>query len=144
MRRSTITEQQRAAALLLAAGQHEYKEIARMIGVHRNSIGNWLKNRQVQALVSEFQENIQHKLEDMSIEATRRKHDRLIVQAVEKLEKMLTSKSTRRQLEAIKFLMTYGPLPEDSHHEQPQGSQGQLSSLRLDPQLQSRLRVTQS
>jgi hypothetical protein len=143
MRRSTITEQQRAAALLLAAGQHEYREIAQMIGVHRNSIGNWLKNRQVQALVSEFQENIQHKLEDMSIEATRRKHDRLIVQAVDKLESMLTSKSTRRQLAAIKLLLTYGKLPgvTDEAQDEPQERQ---SLIRLDPELRSRLRVTQS
>jgi hypothetical protein len=80
----------------------------------------------------------------MSIEATRRKHDGLIVQAVEKLEKMLTSRSTRRQLEAIKVLLTYGRLPGVSEETQDDLQGEQLSPLRLDPELRSRLRVTQS
>jgi len=75
MRRSTITEQQRAAALLLAAGQHEYKEIARMIGVHRNSISSWARDPRILELVEKLQGDIEGKLEDMSIEATRRKHN---------------------------------------------------------------------
>ena len=144
MRRTTITEQQRAAALLLAAGQHEYKEIARMIGVHRNSIGNWLKDERVQALISEFQENIQLKLEDMSIEAVHRKHGLLLTKAVQKLEQMLESKSPRRQLEAVRFLLAHGAL-DDVIHKKQDTLQGERPSLiRLDPQLHSRLRVTQS
>ena len=135
MKRGSVTEKQRKCALLLAAGQHSYREIGQMIGAHYNSISSWARDAQIQDLVTKFQSGIENKLEQMSIEATRRKHDRLIVQAVEKLETMLTSKSTRRQLEAIKVLLTYGQLPESSQGEQPQGPQeGQFSPLRLDPE----------
>jgi len=132
MKRSTITEQQRAAALLLATGQHSYKEVATMLRVNRNSISSWARDPRILELVEKFQGDIEDKLESMSIEATRCKHDRLIVQAVDKLESMLTSKSTRRQLAAIKVLLTYGKLPavSDETPDDPQGGAALSSAPR--------------
>jgi len=133
MKRGSVTEKQRKCALLLAAGQHSYREIGQMIGAHYNSISSWARDAQIQDLVTKFQSGIENKLEQMSIEATRRKHDRLIVQAVEKLETMLTSKSTRRQLEAIKVLLTYGQLLRaakgNSHKDPRKGSSLPCASI---------------
>ena len=141
MRRTVMTEKQRACALLLAAGQHSYREIGQMIDAHYNSISSWARDKRIQELIEKFQSDIEHKLEDMSIEATRRKHDRLIVQAVEKLEKMLTSKSTRRQLEAIKLLLTYGKFPAVSDEPQDDLQEERPSRIRLDPEAQAWLKA---
>ena len=141
MRRTTLTEKQKAVALLVASGQHEYKAIAQMVGCHFNSVTNWLRDERVQALVTTFQENIQDKLENMALESTHRKNSPLLIKAAEQLEKLLESKSPQRQMEAIKFLLN-GSI---THHEKQDGPQGeQLSPLRLDPELRSRLRVTRS
>jgi hypothetical protein len=118
--------------------------MAKMLRVNRNSISSWARDPRILELVERFQSDIEHKLEDMSIEATRRKHDQLIVQAVQKLEAMLTSKSTRRQLEAIKLLLAYGELHESSQYEQPQGPQEGQTRIRLSPELRPHLKVTQS
>ncbi|SRR6266566_3412280 len=145
MRRTVLSEKQRAVALLVALGQLTYQEIARQVGLHYNSITNYLKDERVQALVSEFQQNIQHQLEDMTRESVYRKDGPLLVRAVDKLEEMLASKSQKRQLGVIKLLLEYGALPGIVQHDQPQGPQGKRPSrIRLDPKLQARLRVTES
>jgi len=145
MRRTTLSEKHKALAVLVALGQFTYKEIARQIGIHHNSVTNWLKDARVQVLVDELQQGIQDKLESISIEAVHRKNTLLLTKAVEKLEQLLESKSQKRQLAVIKLLLEYGALDGVPPQEQPQPPQGERPSLiRLDPALRSRLRVTES
>jgi len=144
MRRTTLSEKQRALALLVALGQFTYQEIARQIGIHHNSVTNWLKDERIQRLVSELQQGIQDKLEEGAITSVCHKNTLLLTKAVEKLEAMLESKSQRRQLQVIRLLLEYGALDDVIHKKQdePQGERPSL--IRLDPELRSRLRVTQS
>ena len=140
MRRTTLSEKHKAVALLVALGQLTYQEIARQVGLHYNSITNYLKDERVQALVSEFQENIQSKLEDMTQESVYRKGGPLLVKAVDKLEEMLASKSQKRQLAVIKLLLEHGALPQVRHEIQdaPQGERP--SRIQLDPKLRAHVR----
>jgi len=59
------------------------------------------------------------------------------------LETMLTSKSTRRQLEAIKLLLTYGRLPGVTDATQDDAQDGQPSRIRLDPALRLQMKAKQ-
>jgi transposase len=144
MRRSTLSEQQRAFATLAALGQFQHKEIARMLNVHRNSVTNWLRDERIQALVNEFQQGMQDKMEGMALESVQRKNGLLLGKAIETLERMLTSKSQRKQLAVIRLLLEYGVLDDVIHKKQDDHQGEQLSHIRLDPELRSRLRVTQS
>jgi transposase-like protein len=144
MRRTTLNEKQRALALLVALGQFTYQEIARQLGIHHNSVTNWLKDARIQALVGEFQRDMQDKIEVMALEAVTRKNTFLLSKAIETLERMLTSKSQRKQLAVIRLLLEYGVLDDviQKKQDDPQGERP--SPIRLDPQLRSRLRVKQS
>jgi transposase-like protein len=144
MRRTTLNEKQRALALLVALGQFTYQEIARQIGIHHNSVTNWLKDERIQALVNEIQHDIQDKMEGMALESVQRKNTFLLSKAIETLERMLTSKSQKKQLAVIRLLLEYGVLDEVIHKKQDEPQGEQISPLRLDPELRSRLRVTQS
>jgi hypothetical protein len=144
MRRTTLNEQQKAAALLIGLGQFDYRHIAKQVGVHRNSIGNWLRDERFQRLVAKFQNDIERKFADMTVEAVHRKHGLLFTKAVEKLEAMLESKSQKRQMQVIKFLLESGALDDVIRKKQGDQQGEQFSPLRLDPELRSRLRVTQS
>jgi|SRR5882724_2625687 len=144
MRRTTLTEKHKAVALLIALGQLSFLEIAKMVDVHRNSVTNWLKDERVQVLVGEFQEHIQSKLEDMTIESVHRKNTLLLTKAVEKLEQLLESKSQKRQLAVIKMLLEYGALPQVRHEIQDAPHEERPSLIRLDPALRSRMKVKQS
>lgn len=108
--------------------------------MHRNSITNWLRDACVQKLVSEFQENIQHKREDMTMASVHRTQSPLLQKAVEKLEAMLESKSPQRQMDAIAFLLNGSVAPQ----EKQDTSHGAPSLIRLEPALRSLLRVKQS
>jgi Sigma-70, region 4. len=141
MRRKTLNEKQRALALLVALGQFTYQEIARQIGIHHNSVTNWLKDARIQALVSEFQRDMQDKLEGMALESVQRKNGLLLGKAIETLERMLTSKSQRKQLAVIRLLLEYGVLDEVIHKKQGDAQGEQPSPIRLDLELRSRLRV---
>jgi transposase-like protein len=144
MRRTTLNEKQRALALLVALGQFTYQEIARQIGIHHNSVTNWLKDARIQALVSEFQRDMQDKLEGMALESVQRKNGLLLGKAIETLETMLTSKSQRKQLAVIRLLLEYGVLDEVIHKKQGDAQGEQPSPIRLDPKLRTHLKVTQS
>jgi hypothetical protein len=54
VRRATVSEKQRAVALLVALGQFNYRQIAQQAQCHYNSITAWMKNAQVLALVLRF------------------------------------------------------------------------------------------
>ena len=140
MRRTTLTEKHKAVALLIALGQLTFLEIAKMVDVHRNSITNWLKDARVQVLVGEFQQGIQDKLEDMTIEAVHRKNTLLLTKAVEKLEQLLESKSQKRQLAVIKMLLEYGALPHVIQEKQDDPQKERPSLIRLDPKLRAHVR----
>jgi len=136
VRRGVLSEKQKAVALLLALGQLTFREIVRQVECHYNSITNWTKNAQVQALVSEFQKGIEAKMEDMALESIRRKNDLLLPKALQKLEDMLSSRSQRKQLQVIKFLLEHGAVPNGEG--EPQESQ---SPLRLSPEAQAWLKA---
>jgi transposase-like protein len=144
MRRTTLNEKQRALALLVALGQFTYQEIARQIGIHHNSVTNWLKDARIQALVNELQQGIQEKLEEGAIKSVCHRNTLLLGKAIQKLEEMLTSKSQRKQLAVIRLLLEYGVLDDVIHKKQNDFQREEFSPLRLDPELRSRLRVTQS
>jgi hypothetical protein len=111
-----------------------------MLGVHRNSLVNWLKDPRIQALVHEVQARIQDRLEEGAMASVGYENAALVGKAVERLEQMLQSKSPKRQVAAIKLLLEYGPLPSgsDEPQEAPQESQ---SPLRLSPEAQAWLKV---
>jgi hypothetical protein len=141
MRRTTLSEKHKAVALLVALGQLTYQEIAKQAGIHHNSVTNWLKDERVQALVREFQQDIQDKLATMAVESTHRKNGPLIMKAVDKLEQMLEAKSPQRQLDAIQFLLG-GPLAHQDAQKRPQGEQPSL--IRLRPEVRSSLKSKES
>jgi DNA-binding CsgD family transcriptional regulator len=140
VRRATLSEKQKAVALLVALGQLTYREIARQVGIHYNSVTDWLKNAQVLALVHKFEADFERKIEDQALESIRRKNDLLLPKALEQLEKMLSSRSQRKQLQAIQFLMEHGAVPDGEEESQypPQDSQ---SPLQLSPEAQAWLKT---
>src|SRR5207245_8911050 len=89
-------------------------------------------------------QGIQEMLEEGAIASVCHRNTLLLTKAVEKLEAMLQSKSQRRQLAVIKLLLEYGALPgvSDARQEDPQ--EGRPSRIRLDPQLQVRMKEQQS
>ncbi|GEM_PF-6368475 len=129
MRRSTLNERQKCVALLIATGQYTYQEIAKQAGIHFNSITRWVKkDERFQALVTQFQEDIAQKLEDMALESMFRKNSPLIQKATSKLNEMLEGKSQRKQMDAIQFLLN-GPTP---HQDTQKTRQERPSLIRLE------------
>jgi hypothetical protein len=126
-------------ALLVAIGELSYQEIARQVQCHYNSITAWVRNPQVLALVAEFQQGIQDKIEAQTLEAVQRKNDLLLPKALEQLEKMLSSRSQKKQLQVIKFLLSYGKLPGGEDSQDP-AQEGQ-SRIRLSPEARAWLKV---
>ena len=137
MRRSTLSERQKAVALLVALGQMSYIEIARMVRVNRNTVTNLLKDAQVQALVEKYQADIERKLLDMALESTHRDNGALMEKAVEKLSAMLDGKSSKQRMEAIRFLL-HGALPDQKPQEKPQEESSY--PLRLPQEIRALLR----
>jgi hypothetical protein len=146
MKRSVLSEQQRAAATLLGLGQYPHRTIARMLGVHRNSLVNWLKDPRIQALVQEVQARLQDRLEEGAMASVGYKNTALVGKAIERLEQMLQSKSPKRQMTAIKLLLEYGALPgsSDESQEKPQESREQETFIRIDPVVYNRVQAKQS
>lgn len=139
MKRATVSEKQRAVELLVALGELSYRQIARQVEVHYNSITAWVRNPQVLALVHEIQKGIQDKMESQALEAVQRKNALLLLKALQKLEDMLDSKSQKKQMEVVKFLLSYGALSGVT--DAPQERQ---SHMRLSPEAQAWLKAHQS
>jgi hypothetical protein len=140
MRRSVLSERQRAFATLIGLGQYQHKQIAQMLNIHRNSVRNWLRDERIQTLVSEVQERVQAKLESLAIESTVRGNSPLMHKATEKLHAMLDGRSVKRQLMAIDFLLN-GSMPSQ---EQQQESREHETFIRIDPVVYNRLQAKQS
>jgi ribosomal protein S13 len=140
MRRSVLSEQQRAFATLIGLGQYQHKEIAQMLNIRRNSIRNWLRDERIQSLVSEVQERVQQKLESLAIESTVRGNTRLMQKATQKLHAMLDGRSVKRQLMAIDFLLN-GAMPSQ---EQLEDQREHETCIRIDPVVYNRVQAKQS
>jgi AcrR family transcriptional regulator len=133
MRRSTLTEQQKCVALLVAIGQHTYKQIAQMARCHFNSITRWVnKDERFQALVQYFQENIAQKLETLALESTYQDNSPLMKQAVHTLESFLHSGSSQKQMAAIHFLLGGALQHQPERQERPQPERSSLVRLQED------------
>jgi len=140
MRRSSLTEKQKAVALLIALGELTYIEIARLLNINRNTPTNLMKNEQVQALVAEFQQGMQDKMESQTLEFIQHKNALLLPKALQKLEAMLDSRSQKKQMQVVRFLLSYGARPGGS--EAPLGPvQESQSPLRLSPEAQAWLKA---
>jgi hypothetical protein len=134
VRRSILSEKQKSVALLLALGELTYIEISRLLHINRNTVTNLTKNAQFLALVAEFQKGIHDKMESQTLEAVQRKNRLLLPKALEQLEKMLSSKSQKKQLGVFKFLLSYGARPGGTEESQEAPQQESRSPLRLSPE----------
>jgi DNA-binding CsgD family transcriptional regulator len=140
LRRSSLTEKQKSVALLIALGELTYIEIARLLDINRNTVTNLTKNAQVQALVTEFQQGIQDKMESQTLRSIQHKNALLLPKALEKLEAMLDSRSQKKQMQVIKFLLSYGARPGGSDAPLDPVQEGQ-SHLQLSPEARAWLKA---
>ena len=140
MRRSILTQKQTMAALLLALGELSYREIARQVQCHYNSITAWVRNPQVLTLVAELQKGIQDRMEAQALVAVQRKNDLLLPKALAELERMLSSRSQKKQLAVIRFLLSYGRVP-GCDESQAGLQEGQPSPLRLSDEARAWLKA---
>jgi AcrR family transcriptional regulator len=144
VKRSTLTEQQKCVALLVATGQHTYQRIAQMAHCHFNTVTRWVnKDERFQALVQRFQENIAQKLQDLAVESTFRDNSSLMQQAVQTLEAFLHSGSSKKQMQAIDFLLG-GALQHQPERAQERPQPERLSLIRLTDEIMVRHGFKQS
>jgi hypothetical protein len=144
MRRSTLSERQKAVALLVALGQFSYRQIAKKVGINRNSITLWVKDQRIQDLITKFQADIERKFLDMALESTHQDNSPLMQKAADKLSEMLDSKSQKRQLGVIKFLLESGMLDEVLQQRERERRQQESSSpLRLSDDLRMQMKAKQ-
>jgi len=131
-------------ALLLALGELTYIQIARLLNINRNTVTNLTKNVQVQTLIHKFEADFERKIEAQTLEAVQRKNDLLLPKALHELEKMLSSRSQRKQLQVIKFLLSYGKVPGGTEASQDPTQKGQPSPLRLSDEARAWLKAHSS
>jgi transposase-like protein len=140
MRRSCLNERQKAVALLVALGQFSYRQIAKQVGINRNSVTLWLKNAQVLALVAKFQADIEEKMEDQALLSVTSKNTLLLGKALQKMEQMLESKSQKKQMAVIKFLLGQSGVEQVMQQRQQDRTQRESNSpLRLSEDVRALL-----
>ena len=92
-----LTDKQIKAAEMLQSGEYPKTEIARIIGIHRNTLNDWCKNEKFMAAV--------HKCADEKIRQTLALLNDSSVIATRALIELIKSGDKRAQMEAAKYIL---------------------------------------